>query len=207
MEKLNINSKIILNNKTKMPMIGFGVFRIPEGEEVVNAVKLALQAGYRMIDTAMKYENETGVGRAIEESGIPREEVFVTTKLWNIDHGYESTLKAIDVSLGKLGLDYVDLYLIHWPTADDARKTDINKREETWKAMEEIYRLGKAKAIGVSNYMISLLEDMKRYAKIPPSVNQVEFHPFLYQKDLLEYCNKEGIVLEAHSPFAEGKGF
>lgn len=206
MEKLNINSKIIFNNKTEIPVIGFGVFRIPEGEETVNAVKWALGAGYRMIDAAMIYKNEEGVGRAIKESGIKREEIFVTTKLWNIDQGYDSALKAIDVSLGKLGLEYVDLYLVHWPTAGDASKGEsINKREETWRAMEEIYKSGKAKAIGVSNYTITHLEETKKYAKIAPAVNQVEFHPFLYQADLLNYCKKSGIAFEAHSPLIHGE--
>jgi diketogulonate reductase-like aldo/keto reductase len=206
MSQLNINSKIVLNNKTEIPVIGFGVFRIPEGQEVVNAVKWALAAGYRMIDAAMIYKNEEGVGKAIKESGIPREEIFVTTKLWNTDQGYESALKAIDVSLTKLGLSYVDLYLVHWPTAGDASKGEsINKREETWRAMEEIYKSGKAKAIGVSNYMINHLEEMKKYAKIPPAVNQVEFHPFLYQEELLSYCQKHDIAFEAHSPLIHGE--
>ena len=142
MNKLNINSKIVLNNQTKMPVIGFGVFRMAEGDEVENAVKWAFGAGYRMIDTAMIYKNEEGVGRAIRESGIKREELFITTKLWNTDQGYENAFKAIDLSLSKLGLDYVDLYLIHWPTAsgDRVKFTSIDKREETWRAMEEIYK-------------------------------------------------------------------
>lgn len=206
MSKLNINSKIILNNKTEIPVIGFGVFRIPEGQEVVNAVKWALGAGYRHIDAAMIYKNEEGVGKGIRESGIPREEIFVTTKLWNTDQGYESALKAIDLSLSKLGLSYVDLYLVHWPTAGDASKGEsINKREETWRAMEEIYRSGKAKAIGVSNYTIRHLEEIKKYVTIQPAVNQVEFHPFLYQEELLNYCKKNGIAFEAHSPLIHGE--
>lgn len=208
MEKLSIHSKIDLNNDTKMPVIGFGVFRIPEGEEVFTAVKLALEAGYRYIDTAMIYKNEEGVGRAIRESGIKREEIFVTTKLWNTDQGYETTLQAIDVSLTKLGLTYVDLYLVHWPTASAElrERISINKREDTWKAMEEIYNLGKAKAIGVSNYTVKHLEEMKGYMKIAPAVNQIEFHPFLYQEELLNYCKQNNIVIQAHSPLADNKG-
>jgi diketogulonate reductase-like aldo/keto reductase len=207
MNNLTKDSKILLNNQTQIPVIGFGVFRISEGEEVVNAVKWALEAGYRLIDTAMIYGNEEGVGKAIKESGIPREEIFITTKLWNTDQGYESALKAIDVSLAKLGMDYVDLYLIHWPTASGNREKfeSINKREETWKAMEEIYKSGKAKAIGVSNYMINHLEEMKKYAKILPAVNQVEFHPFLFKEDLLNYCKENNIVVEAHSPLIHGE--
>lgn len=194
--------KITLNNGIKIPNVGFGVFRVQDDEEVENSVKWALEAGYRLIDTAMIYKNEEGVGRAIKNSGIPREEIFVTTKLWNTDQGYDSTLKAIDTSLDKLGLSYVDLYLIHWPTASEDLNESIDKREETWKAMEQIYKAGKAKAIGVSNYTITHLEQMKKYAQIQPSVNQFEFHPFLYQKQLLKYCKEHDIVVEAHSPLA-----
>lgn len=208
MDKLNINSKVVLSNKNKMPIIGFGTFRIPEGEEVYNAVKTALEAGYRFIDTAMMYKNEEGVGRAIKDSGISREELFITTKLWNTDQGYETTLKAIDASLIKLDLDYVDLYLIHWPTASDQLRegVSINKRSETWRAMEEIYKSGKAKAIGISNYMVNHLEEMADYAKVMPMVNQFEFHPFLYQEELLGYCKKHNIVVQGHSPLADVKG-
>lgn len=205
MEKLNIHSKIILNNGTKIPIIGFGTYKVPEGEDVVSAVKWALEAGYRHIDTAKVYKNEEGVGRAIKESGIPREEIFVTTKLWNIDQGYETGLAAIDESLAKLGLEYVDLYLVHWPTASADVTVSDNKREESWKAMEEIYKSGKAKAIGVSNYTITHLEEMKKYATIPPTVNQVEFHPFLYQQELLNYCRQNDIVLEAYRPLTNGQ--
>ncbi len=193
-----------------MPVIGFGVYRTKEGEEVINAVKWALEAGYRLIDTAMIYKNEEGVGKAIrdymQESGVPREEIFLTTKLWNTDQGYDNTLKAIDASLSRLGLDYIDLYLIHWPTASGEKVfEDINKREETWKAMEEIYHSGKAKAIGVSNYTVKHLEEMKEYATILPMVNQVEFHPFLYQEELLNYCKGNNILLEAYRPLTNGQ--
>ncbi len=204
MSKLNINSKIILNNKTEIPVIGLGTYQLKDGD-VINSVKWALGAGYRLIDTAMTYRNEEGVGKGIKESGIPREEIFVTTKLWNTDQGYESTLQAIDTSLAKLGLQYVDLYLVHWPTADDEGQKSINKREETWKAMEEIYKSGKAKAIGVSNYTIIHLEEMKKYVTIMPAVNQVEFHPFLYQEELLNYCKQNNIALEAYRPLTKGR--
>lgn len=204
MDKLNLNSRITLNNGTKIPVIGIGTFRTEDGEPVTNEITWALEAGYRLIDTATIYKNEEGVGQAVAESSIPREQIFITTKLWNIDQGYESTLQAIDASLAKLGLSYVDLYLVHWPTASPDNKTSINKREETWRAMEEIYKSGKAKAIGVSNYTIRHLEEMKKYVHIFPAVDQVEFHPFLYQKDLLEYCKENNVVLEAHSPLASG---
>ena len=200
---MNLNSKINLNNGTKIPIIGLGVYKAEEGEEVEGAVKWALELGYRMIDTASIYRNEIGVGKAIKNSKIPREEIFVTTKLHALDQGYENTLKAIDVSLSKLGMSYVDLYLIHWPSASEDKQKMINKREETWGAMEEILKSGKAKAIGVSNYTIEHLEEMKKYAKVPPAVNQVEFHPFLFQEDLLRYCKDNRIILEAYSPLVK----
>ena len=205
MDKLNFNSKYVLNNGVQIPIIGFGTYKIPEGDETVNAVKLALGAGYRLIDTAKVYRNEASVGQAIRESGLKREEIFVTTKLWNIDQGYETTLKAIDESLMKLGMSYVDLYLVHWPTADIQALTSINKREETWKAMEEIYKSGKAKAIGVSNFTIKHLEEMKNYATVMPALNQVEFHPFLYQAELLNYCKQNNIVLNAYRSLTNGQ--
>lgn len=197
--------KIKLNTGTDMPSIGLGVYKSQEGEEVENAVAWALEAGYRLIDTASTYGNEAGVGRAIKNSGIPREEIFVTTKLWNTDQGYDNTLRAIDASLTQLDFSYIDLYLIHWPSADEDRFKTVNKRAETWKAMEEIFHAGKARAIGVSNYTIKHLEEMQEYAKILPAVDQIEFHPFLYQKELLEYCNKNRIVIEAYSPLVKAR--
>ncbi len=203
MQKLNQESKVVLKNGVLLPVIGFGTYKLQEGEETENAVKCALEAGYRAIDTASIYKNESSVGKVIANYGLLREELFITTKLWNADQGYESTLLAIDESLKRLGVSYVDLYLVHWPTADANLKTTnamINKREETWRAMEEIYKSGKAKAIGVSNFTIKHLKEMEKYANIMPMVNQVEFHPFLYQKELLEHCRLKDIVLTASCP-------
>jgi diketogulonate reductase-like aldo/keto reductase len=192
-----------LNNGLEMPVVGLGTWQSAEGREVEDAVLWALQSGYRLIDTAKIYGNEQGVGRAISQSKIPREELFITTKLWNTDQGYESGLKAFDESLKRLGLNYIDLYLIHWPFVQWTRGE--NRRKESWQALEEIYQSGRAKAIGVSNYTIEHLEEMKTYAKILPTINQVEFHPFLFQKELMEYCQKESIMLEAYSPLSRGE--
>lgn len=205
MGKLTIQSKVTLNNGIPMPIIGLGTYKAQEGDEVVQEVLWALDAGYRLIDTAKIYKNEIGIGKAIKESKIPREEIFITTKLWNPDQGYESTLKAIDESLTKLGISYVDLYLVHWPTASADTAVSDDRRKETWRAMEEIYKSGKAKSIGVSNYTITHLEEMKTYATIFPTVNQVEFHPYLFQKELLDYCTENHIVLEAYRPLTNGR--
>lgn len=186
-----------LHNGVKMPWFGLGVFKVKEGSEVIESVRAALKHGYRAIDTAAVYQNEEGVGKAIKESGVPREEIFITSKVWNSDQGYESTLQAYETSLKKLGLDYLDLYLIHWPGK--------NKFKETWKALEKLYKDGRVRAIGVSNFKIHHLEELLKDCEIKPMVNQVEFHPHLTQKDLLAYCQKEGIQLEAWSPLKQGQ--
>jgi diketogulonate reductase-like aldo/keto reductase len=186
-----------LHNGIKMPWFGLGVFKVQEGSEVVNAVKDAIINGYRSIDTAAIYQNEEGVGQAIKESGVPREELFITSKVWNSDQGYESTLQAYETSLKKLGLEYLDLYLIHWPG-----KT---KFKETWKALEKLYKDGRVRAIGVSNFKIHHLEELLKDAEIKPMVNQVEYHPHLTQKDLKAFCGQEGIQLEAWSPLKQGQ--
>lgn len=160
----------------------------------------ALKIGYSLVDTARIYANEKGVGAAVRESAVPRQDIFVTTKLWNSDHGYQSTLEAFDKSLARLKLDYVDLYLVHWPGG--------GQLPETWRAMEAIYKSDRAKSIGVSNYETSHLADMLNYAQILPTVNQIEFHPFIYenQKEVLSFCQKHGIVVEAYSPLVRGHG-
>lgn len=187
----------VLHNGVKMPWLGLGVWQVKDGQEVVDSVKKAIQTGYRSIDTAAVYKNEEGVGAAIKAVDLPREELFVTSKVWNDDQGYESTLNAFEVSLKKLGLDYLDLYLIHWPVK--------GKYKDTWKALEKLYKEGKVRAIGVSNFQIHHLQDLMADSEVKPMVNQVEFHPYLTQKELLSFCKKEGIQLEAWSPLMQGE--
>ena len=194
-----INSTVKLNNDLEMPRLGLGVYLMDPGEETRQAVMTALEEGYRLIDTAAMYGNERDVGRAVQESSVPREGVFVTTKLWNSDHGYDRTLRAFDKSLQLLDMEYIDLYLIHWPVE--------GLRKETWRAMEKLYNDGKCRAIGVSNYTISHLTELLDCADVPPTVDQVEFSPFLYQKDLLEFCQSKDIRLEAYSPLTRTKKF
>ncbi|MGG3470299.1 aldo/keto reductase [Neobacillus pocheonensis] len=186
-----------LHNGVEMPWFGLGVFKVKEGSEVIESVKAAIKNGYKSIDTAAIYQNEEGVGQGIREAGVPREELFITSKVWNSDQGYDSTLQAYETSLKKLGLDYLDLYLIHWPG-----KT---KYKETWKALEKLYKDGRVRAIGVSNFKVHHLEELLKDAEIKPMVNQVEYHPHLTQKELLAFCQKEGIQLEAWSPLKQGQ--
>lgn len=197
MPSLTLQSTVTLNNGVKMPILGLGTYRLSPGRPVANAVRWAIEAGYRLIDTASMYGNERDVGEAIRRSGVPRDQVFVTTKLWNSDHGYESTLTAFDRSLNRLGLTYVDLYLIHWPVE--------GIRRETWRAMEAVLEGGKCRAVGVSNYMTWHLDELMKDSSTIPAVNQVEFSPYLYQKDLLEYCRSHGIQLEAYSPLTKAR--
>jgi 2,5-diketo-D-gluconate reductase A len=188
---------VCLNNGVQIPQIGFGVFQIDE-KDVVRPVELAIEAGYRSIDTASAYDNEGGVGTAIAQSGIPRSELFVTTKVWNADQGYDSTLKAFEASLDRLRLDYVDMYLIHWPAPA------LGKFVETWHALEELYRRGLVRAIGVSNFTAELLSRLMDEAEIIPAVNQIELHPRLPQTKMRAFAAKKGIVTEAWSPLARG---
>ncbi|GAB3291676.1 aldo/keto reductase [Parasphingorhabdus pacifica] len=190
---------ITLNTGAEIPQLGFGVFQMSQ-EETVDAVRSALEAGYRSIDTASLYGNEEAVGTAIAQSGIPREDLFVTTKLWNDMQGYDNALKGFDESLSKLGLEYVDLYLIHWPAAGQDSYVD------TWKAFEKLHADGLSKAIGVSNFQIPHLRRLFEETDVVPAINQVEMHPRLQQSDLRAFHREHGILTEAWSPLGQGKG-
>jgi len=196
----NLQDRVKLNNGVSIPWIGLGVFKVQDGEDVVSAVKAAIKNGYRSIDTAAAYRNEEGVGvgirEALKENGLLREDLFITSKVWNSDQGYESTLKAFEDSLKRLRLDYLDLYLVHWPV--------VGKYKDTWRALETLYNEKKVRAIGVSNFHVHHLEDLLKDAKIVPAIDQVEFHPRLSQKELRQFCKAQGIQVEAWSPLMQG---
>ncbi|MDH3710923.1 MAG: aldo/keto reductase [Cyclobacteriaceae bacterium] len=193
----HIQDTVELSNGVRMPWLGLGVWQSQEGEEVEQSVLWALEQGYRSIDTAAIYRNEAGVGKALKSSGISREEIFLTTKVWNSDHGFESTLKAFETSQELLDTPYIDLYLIHWPV--------VGKYKETWRALELLYKEQKVRAIGVSNFLVHHLKDLLPACEVKPMLDQVEFHPHLIQPTLLDYCRTEGIQLEAWSPLMQGK--
>jgi len=197
----NLQDAVTLENGVKIPWLGLGGFKVKEGTEVVDAVRTAIKYGYRSIDTAAIYGNEEGVGQGIREglleAGISREDLFVTSKVWNADQGYDSTLAAYEMSLKKLDLDYLDLYLIHWPVK--------GKYKDTWRALESIYNEGRVRAIGVSNFHVHHLKDLFQNSTIKPMINQVEFHPYLTQKELRAFCKEQGIQFEAWSPLMQGK--
>jgi diketogulonate reductase-like aldo/keto reductase len=188
---------VTLNNDLKMPQLGFGVWQVPD-DQATAAVTTALEVGYRSIDTAMIYKNEIGVGKALKESSVPRKELFITTKVWNSDQGYDKTLRAFNESLERLGLDYVDLYLIHWPTPQ------FDEYVDTYKALEKLYHDGRVKAIGVCNFEIEHLERLLNECDVVPVLNQVECHPYLQQNELKEFCAKHNIFVEAWSPLEQG---
>ncbi|MEU0926354.1 aldo/keto reductase [Streptomyces malaysiensis] len=188
---------VTLHTGLEIPQLGFGVFQV-EDEQTTSAVLSAVEAGYRSIDTAAIYGNEAGVGRALATSGVPREELFLTTKLWNADQGYDSTLAAFDTSLAKLGTDYVDLYLIHWPTPARDRYLD------TWRALEKLLADGRTRAIGVSNFQPAHLERLLDHSGVVPVVNQIELHPYLQQRELRAFHAQHDIATEAWSPLAQG---
>lgn len=197
-----MNNTIKLNNGIEMPKLGLGVFRVEDSDELVNAVKVAIKNGYRSIDGAAIYGNEEAMGegirQGIKEAGISREDLFITSKVWNADLGYESTIAAYEASLNRIGVEYLDLYLIHWPVE--------GKYKEAWKAMEYLYKQGRVKAIGVCNFQVHHLEDLLKDAEIKPVINQVELHPYLSQKEVREFCESNNIQVEAWSPLMAGNG-
>lgn len=200
-------NKITLRNGVTIPCVGFGTWQVNDGEEAYNSVLHALRSGYTHIDTAAAYGNEESVGRAIKDSGIPREKLFITTKLWNDVRGYEETIEAFNESLKKLGLDYIDLYLIHWPNPVKYRENYIEMNRVSYKAMEDLYKQGKIRAIGVSNFLVHHLEELMEACEIIPMVNQIRLFPGLRQDEVIEYCKKYDIKIEAYSPFGTGKIF
>lgn len=193
----SIESRTTLTNGVKMPWLGLGVFNMIAENEVEEAVKSAIATGYRSFDTAASYNNEEGVGRAIRDCGVPRDELFITTKVWNSDHGYNAALSAFEASRKRLGVEYIDLYLVHWPVK--------GKYVETWKALEKLYQDGSVRAIGVSNFQTHHLEDIMAVGNVVPMVNQVEFHPLLAQQQLRKFCKSHRIQLEAWSPLMHGR--
>lgn len=195
----DIQGTFELHNGVRMPYFGLGTYQSNNDQEAIDAVRWALDAGYRHVDTASVYKNEEGVARGIQESSVAREEVFVVSKVWNSDQGYESTLKAFDDSLKRLQLEYLDLYLVHWPVA--------GRYKDTWRAMEKLYAEGQIRAIGVSNFLQHHMEDLLQAVEVVPMVNQMEFHPYLVQQDLVDYCASKNIQYEAWSPFMQGKLF
>ena len=203
----NLSDTFTLSNGVKIPCVGFGTWRTPDGEVAVSSVKEALKVGYRHIDTAAAYKNEGSIGKAIKESGVPREEIFVTSKLANPDHGYETTLSAFDKTMEELDLEYLDLYLIHWPVPVGHREDWKEDILATWRAFEELYKKGRIKAIGVSNFKIHHLQHIIDNCEIKPMVNQIEFHPSCLREDIVNFCRENNILVEAWSPLASGEVF
>lgn len=197
----------LLNNNYKIPNIGFGTFRTPSGEETEKSVIDAIKSGYRHIDCAAAYGNEKSVGEAIRKSGVAREKLFITSKLWNDDKGYENTLAAFNRTLEDLQLDYLDLYLIHWPIAKASKNNWQEANSESWRALEKLYKQGKVKAIGVSNFLGHHLDPLIKTAKIKPMVNQIEIHPGMLQEETVKFCEENNILVEAWAPFSNGQIF
>lgn len=204
---MTLTTTYSLTNGVKIPVVGFGTWQTPDGDVAVESVKAALAAGYRHIDTAQGYKNEESVGKAIKESGVPREEIFLTTKLWNSNHSYELVMKSFQESLDKLGTDYLDLFLIHWPNPEAFRDNWQAANAETWRAMEELYTAGKIRAIGVSNFRPHHLEELKKTANIFPMVNQIFLAPGELQPEVVKYGEDHDMILEAYSPLGTGKIF
>ena len=194
-----------LSNEIEIPAIGFGTWQIEDGEKVINATLTAIQEGYTHIDTAFFYHNEKGIGQAIKQANTKREDLFITTKVWNSDRGYEQTLKAFDTSLNNLDLEYIDLFLIHWPANHTQFENWKEINAQTWKALEKLYKEGKIKAIGVCNFMVKHLEALLETCEIKPMVNQIEYHPGYTQNDVVAFCKENNILVEAWSPIGSGR--
>ena len=202
-----LNDGYLLRNGVSIPCVGFGTFRTPDGEICVEAVKEAIRCGYRHIDTASVYGNEVSVGKAVRDSGVDRGELFITSKLWNDDQGYDAALRAFEASLKRLGTDYLDLYLIHWPVPAAHREDWQRSNLDSWRALERLYKEGRIRAIGVSNFLRHHLEPLMSQAEIPPMVNQVELHPQYPQEETVAFCRENGIVVESWGPLIQGKAF
>ena len=198
MIQIDLDSRLKLNNDIEIPYLGLGTYNIRTQKDVDLAIHSAFEIGYRLIDSAAGYYNESEIGKALKTASVPREEIFITTKLDNSDHGYQNTLNAFDESLKKLDCGYIDLYLIHWPES---------LRNESWKAMEEILKGDKCRAIGVSNFTVRHLEELSKNSSVTPAVNQFEFNPFVYQKEISDYCKANNIVVEAYTPIARNHKF
>lgn len=196
-----MTTTVTLHGGVEMPRLGIGMWRAGGGQVAAEVVRMALEVGYRLFDTAAMYGNEDGVGRGIATSDVPRDDIFVTTKVWNTDQGYDSTLRAFEASRERLGLDTVDLYLVHWPVPD--------RRLDTWRAMERLHDEGACRAIGVSNYLVEHLEEVLAFGSVPPAVNQIELHPYNHasRRDVVDFCREHGIVVEAYSPLTRGRRF
>ena len=197
----SLNDCAVLNNGVEMPRLGLGVFKVEDGQVLIDAIKYAVDAGYKLVDTAAIYQNEKGVGTAIKQCSVPREELFITSKVWNSAQGYDSTLKAFDITMADLQLEYLDLYLIHWPLPKNRNYIP------TWKAMEKLYKEGRIRAIGVSNFEPEWIQDIIDECETVPMVNQVECHPYFQQEKLRAYCKEKNVVLQAWAPLAQGKIF
>ncbi|MGE3806277.1 MAG: aldo/keto reductase [Gemmataceae bacterium] len=197
MPPTSIDATVALHNGVAMPWLGLGTWQAADGSEVERAILEAIKLGYRSIDTASIYGNEVGVGNAVRNGGLPRDQLFITSKVWNSDQGFENTLRAFDASMQRLGLDYLDLYLVHWPVQ--------GKYRDTWKALEKLYADQRVRAIGVSNFLTHHLDDLLPGVRVVPMVNQVEFHPWLVQPKLLDYCRQRKIQVEAWAPLMRGR--